>query len=55
MDTLMAAGMEEQDGGMENMQTVMLARLVGDGRITQENADVFSNVHERLLAAGLME
>jgi mono/diheme cytochrome c family protein len=55
MDTLMAAGMEEQGGGMENMQSIMLAQLLEDGRITRNEADVFSDVHDRLLDAGIME
>jgi hypothetical protein len=39
---------------MDNMQSVMLDQLLGDGRITQSEADIFSDAHERLLAAGIM-
>ncbi len=55
MDSLMGPGMEGQSGGMDNMQSIMLDQLVGDGRITQSEADVFSDAHERLLAAGIMQ
>lgn len=54
LDALMAEGVERM-GGMDDMQTTMLAQLVENGRISQEQADTFSEAHESLLAAGLME
>jgi hypothetical protein len=33
----------------------MLVELVADGRITQADADIFADVHDRLAEAGLME
>jgi mono/diheme cytochrome c family protein len=55
MDRLMGPAMEGQSGGMDNMQSIMLDQLLGDGRITQSEADIFSDAHERLLAAGIMQ
>ena len=55
LDVLMSAGMEGQGGGMERMQSLMLEQLVESGRIDQVESDMFSEVHDRLMAAGLME
>lgn len=55
LDTLMSAGMEAPGGGMESMQILMLKQLVESGRIDQVESDLFSEVHDRLIAAGLME
>jgi len=55
MDTLMVASLEEQSGGMEDMQNIMLAQLLGDGRISEEEVGIFIDVHDRLMAAGIME
>jgi len=42
-------------GRMQDAQTEILAELVATGAITQEQADIFSDVHDRLLEAGLMQ
>ncbi len=55
LDTLMSAGMEGQSGGMERMQNLMLQQLLENGRISQQESDIFSDVHDRLMTAGLME
>jgi len=55
LDTLMDAGMAGQSGSMDNMQSLMLAQLLEETRITQDEADMFSDVHDRLMSAGLME
>ncbi len=55
LDRIMAEGPVAQSGGMENMQRIMLDQLVEDGHITNEELVIFSDVHDRLLAAGLME
>ena len=55
LDRLMAEGVVEQSGGMENMQRIVLDQLVEDGQITSDESTIFSVVHDRLLDAGLME
>ena len=55
LDTLMLVTIEGQSGGIENVQSIMLAELLGDGRISQNEADIFSDVHDCLLVAGIME
>jgi mono/diheme cytochrome c family protein len=55
LDKLMAAGMAGQSGNMENMQSIMLNQLLEDGHVTEDESTMFSDVHDRLVAAGLME
>ena len=55
LDTLMEAGMAGQSGSMDNMRILMLEQLLEDGQITKDESAIFDEVHERLLAAGLME
>jgi hypothetical protein len=49
------AGMEGMMGDMAAMESHMLAELVAAGTITQAQADAFSDIHTRLIDAGLME
>lgn len=42
-------------GGMGQNQDAMLAALIATGKITQEQADSFNTVHDRLLEARLMQ
>jgi hypothetical protein len=55
LDRMMAEDMVDQSGGMETMQRMMLGQFVADGQISREESVIFSDVHDRLLAAGLME
>lgn len=41
--------------GMMTMQRALTDQAVRDGRITQEEADRFTEIHDRLLAAGVMQ
>jgi hypothetical protein len=50
-----AAGLDEMRGGMETIQDRMLAELVADGCITQADAYIYADVHDRLAEAGFME
>lgn len=43
------------NGNMNRMMTATLAELVAAGDITQEQADLFADVHDRLVEAGLMQ
>ncbi len=49
-----AAGESPRAGGMDEMRLALLAALVEEGTITQEEAGAFEDVHERLIVAGLM-
>ena len=49
------AGMEGMQGDMAVMETHMLTELVTAGTITQAQADAFSDIHTRLIDAGLMQ
>lgn len=42
-------------GNMRETQSELLVELVQTGRITQVQADAFTDIHARLLDAGLME
>lgn len=55
LDRLMATEMSEMSGGMESMQQEMLEQLAAEGIITQFEAGAFSQAHDKLLAAGLMQ
>ena len=55
LDRLMATEMSEMSGGMESMQQEMLEQLAAEGIITQIEAGAFSQAHDKLLAAGLMQ
>ena len=55
IETLRAQDMEGMDGNMADVQAALLAELVDAETITQEQADAFNEIHERLLDAGLME
>lgn len=54
LEASMTSGMQMQ-GNMGQMQTVLLAQLVDLGTISQEEAEQFNDIHDRLLAAGLMQ
>lgn len=54
MDEWMAANADTMRGGMGRMQQEILDDLAASGRITEAQAETFNDVHERLLAAGLM-
>lgn len=55
LDRLMAEEMPTMTGGMESMQQDMLAQLVAEGTITQRESAIFTEAHDKLLAAGLMQ
>lgn len=55
LDKLMAAGMAGQSGTMEDMRSIMLEQLLTDDLVTSDEAALFNDVHDRLMAAGLME
>lgn len=55
MDDWMNDNQEAMRGGMGQMQHMILEELVAAGAISAEDADVFNDVHDRLIAAGLME
>jgi hypothetical protein len=42
-------------GGMDDMMPDILAALVAAGELSQEQADTFLSVHDRLGEAGLMQ
>lgn len=42
-------------GNADEMMTTILSLLVSDGKITQEQSDMFVDVHDRLDASGLMQ
>lgn len=41
--------------GMQTMQRAITAQAVRDGALTQEQADSFTEIHDRLIDAGLMQ
>ena len=48
----------KEDGvssGMDEMMSEILATLVASGELSQEQADTFLSVHDRLGEAGLMQ
>jgi hypothetical protein len=55
MDDLVTSGGVPRLGGMGQMRDVLLAGLIEAGTITQEQAEAFNQVHDRLEEAGLME
>lgn len=55
IDGLMAGGMPRAAGNMMTMQEAMLNQLVNNGAITAAQAATFIDVHDRLVAAGLMQ
>jgi len=55
VEALRAQSTAAMTGSMDAMQEQLLATLVQAGTITQGQADVFSDVHTRLMEAGLME
>jgi mono/diheme cytochrome c family protein len=62
LETNMTRGMPMQgngnmqmQGNMGQMQEVLLQQMVDLGTISQEEADQFSDIHTRLLEAGLMQ
>ena len=55
MDDLVATGGEQRLGGMGEMRNALLEALVEAGAITQQQADDFNEIHDRLELAGLME
>jgi mono/diheme cytochrome c family protein len=54
MNEWMAANADTMRGGMGRMQGEILDDLVASGQITEAQAGTFNDVHDRLLAAGLM-
>jgi hypothetical protein len=55
IETLRAQGVEGMDGNMREIQSELLAELVQTEKITQQQAAAFTDIHARLLDAGLME
>lgn len=55
VDGRMGRGRGNMRGGMGQMQIRILAELVAAEQISQEEADLFNDVHDRLIAAGLMQ
>lgn len=55
VDALMATGVSRAAGNMDAMQQAMLTQLVNDGTISSDQAATFTDVHDRLVAAGLMQ
>jgi mono/diheme cytochrome c family protein len=55
MDAQTAADASPRVGGMDQMRLALLDELVAQGTITQEQADAFNDIHERLVEAGVME
>lgn len=54
IDGLMGTGMSQVAGSESAMQEAMLNQLVNNGAITVEQAAAFSEVHDKLVEAGLM-
>jgi hypothetical protein len=54
-DAQTAADASPRVGGMDQMRLALLDELVAQGTITQEQADAFNDIHERLVEAGVME
>ena len=42
-------------GGADEMMETILSLLVSDGKITQEQSDMFVDAHDRLGTSGLMQ
>ncbi len=55
IDEHMAEMGDHAMGGADEMMTVILSVLVSDGKITQEQSDMFVDVHDRLGESGLMQ
>ena len=55
MDAQTAADASPRVGGMDQIRLALLDELVAQGTITQEQADAFNDIHERLVEAGVME
>jgi hypothetical protein len=55
VDELMATGVSRAAGNMDAMQLAMLTQLVNDGTISSDQAATFTDVHDRLVATGLMQ
>jgi hypothetical protein len=55
MDEQAVTGEGSRVGAMDRMRDVLLAELIELDTITQEQADRFNDIHDRLVEAGLME
>jgi mono/diheme cytochrome c family protein len=55
IDEHMAEMGDHAMGGADEMMTVILSLLVSDGKITQEQSDMFVDAHDRLGSSGLMQ
>lgn len=55
IDGLMARGVSRAAGNMAAMEQAMLNQLVNSGSITDEQATIFNEVHDKLIEAGLMQ
>ena len=55
MDELIASGAVATSGSMEQMRQTMVTVLAEQGAISQTEAEAFNNIHDRLVAAGLMQ
>lgn len=55
MDELIASGAVATSGSMEQMRQTMMTVLAEQGAISQTEAEAFNNIHDRLVAAGLMQ
>jgi hypothetical protein len=55
MDQVVAAGRVETSGGMDRGRDAILAHPVQVNEITQEQADAFVDIHDRLVGTWLME
>jgi hypothetical protein len=55
MDELAVSSDSSRTGGMDRMRDVLLAELVNVETITQDQADAFDDIHDRLVEAGLMD
>lgn len=55
LDSQMTETMQQMQGNMSQMREVLLAQLVDLGTVSAEDAATFNDVHDRLMAAGLMQ
>ncbi|MGB3715961.1 MAG: hypothetical protein WA996_16160 [Candidatus Promineifilaceae bacterium] len=54
MDVLIAESGSGQDSVMASGQDDVVTRLIAEGAISEEQAQAFNDIHDRLLNAGLM-
>lgn len=55
MDVLIAESGSGQDSVMASGQDDVVTRLIAEGAISEEQAQAFNDIHDRLLYAGLMQ